>query len=330
VNWHDINSFGILNSKAVYVASLKNVYVSPMHLGTVFSGNQQLLFHMMNKPINPLYPVLDDRVNKAIIIHKNTLATVHGPTLFYHTIIDRLPSGLLLKELVLKSSDVKLLINTNDVVPGYLFEYLSLLGIERDQLEIPSAGTIYDVDELYIATPFSMEPIPKRLLIRFRDVLLKASSDRAVYKKRNNNSIIIIQRKEADRRIVNINELIFLIHNVFKNKSHEILIFDADMSVADQIQMFNDAKMVIGVMASGLSNIIYCNQNTHIIDIRPDWHDSAPIIDCNGGREWCWWLSAALDLNYWPMPTRFTLVDSFVSCPLNSMELVLKEIEKLF
>jgi len=329
VNWNNSHSFMLLNPKKLYVAALPDVYISPEHLGTIFSKKQQLLFSFLCNPNAPIYWPIDSHISKYPIIHKTALATVQGPTLFYHSIIDRLPSVLLLKESVLQDPSIKLLINSTSTPPGYLLEYLSLLGIEKEQLEISTGKTVYHVDKLYFATPFLMEPIPKKLLNKFREVLIKASIKRSAYKKKNSNLIVIIQRRENDRKIQNINQLIALIHNIFRDVKHEILLFDASMPVADQIQIFNDTRVVIGVLASGQSNILYCNPKTHIIDIRPNWQLPKGEI-WNHGREWCWWLACASDLNYWPIFETFNLSDKFVHCPLQKMVTILEKIQKNF
>lgn len=317
INWHDPNSFMIKNPKKLYVAKLNNAQVDSNLLGTIFHNNQQLLFSISWNPNQPIFWPRSPRAHR----YYKKLATVQGPTLFYHSIIDRLPSVMLLRDTVLRDPNVKLLINKVNSIPHYLSEYLDLLGIPNNQIEI-GGSSIYVVDELFFATPFLMEPIPKNLLKKFRDELILASQKRPLSRQYNHNLIVIIQRRESDRRIRNINELINTITDIYISDDHEIILFDASMSVAEQIQIFNHARIIIGLMASGQTNIIYANPGTTIIDIRPDFTDE-PVGLNNGGREWCWWLASVFDLDYWPLPHQFKLSDPSVICPINHIKQIL-------
>ena len=40
------------------------------------------------------------------------------------------------------------------------------------------------------------------------------------------------------------------------------------LSVEEQIKLFNDAQIVIGLHGAGLANLIWCNKYTKIIELR--------------------------------------------------------------
>lgn len=325
VDWDDPTTFMIKNPKKVYVAKLQNAQVASYLLGTIFHKDQQLLFNISWSPTQSIFWPGTKKINKK---RYKKLATVQGPTFFYHSIIDRLPSVMLLRDTVLSDPEVTLLINKMNSIPHYLLEYLDLMNIPKNQIEVANSN-IYYADELFFATPFLMEPIPKKLLKNFRNELVFASEQRPLSRQYKRNLIVIIQRSENDRKIKNIDALINMIKEIYPSDEYEIVLFNASTSVAEQIQIFNHAKIVIGLMASGLTNIIYANPGTTIIDIRPDFRDES-VGSNNSGREWCWWLSSVFDLDYWPLPHHFQLSDTWVVCPIDNVKkILLKKKNKL-
>jgi hypothetical protein len=322
VNWDIPETYQFKNPKELYVAKLNNARVSPALIGTIFNQDQQLLFSISWNPQAPIFWA--DTTKNTKFVKK--LATVQGPTFFYHTIIDRMPSILLLRDTVLHNPEVKLLINRQGPIPHYILEYLDLLGINTEQIEPAGFVDMVFAEELYFATPFLMEPIPRTLLLKLRNDLLEASKMRSITRTYNDNLIVVIQRREPDRRIQNLNELIQAINGIFPS-NYEVLIFDASQSVAEQIQIFHNAKVIIGLMASGQTNIIYAKPGTAIIDIRPSLSSGPPVKNHNGGREWCWWLSCACDLDYWALSHDFQFSDLWVTCSIESIKQILEQVK---
>jgi hypothetical protein len=319
VDWMNPYSYRIKSNKELYVAKLVNAYVAPAWLGTIFDEKQQLLFDITAAPGGPLFWPINSSVSGYNLKHYNKIATVQGPTLFYHWVIDRLPSVLLLKETVLKDPEVKFIINNTGNIPGYVHEYLELLGISHDQTILADPASIYYAENIYFATPFLMEPIPCKLLLKLRQVLVDASVAKSKLNFSKRNLIVVIQRKEQDRRISNIDELINILRDFFDATEYKIVVYDASMCVADQIQIFNHACLVIGLMASGLTNVLYMNPGTSVIEVHPK--DNA----CSGGAEWCWWLSSALNLRYAVVLAEYKFSDSFVECPIDDIKSILKK-----
>lgn len=321
VNWHDPSSFKILNQKELYVAKINNAYVSPQHLGTMFDYDQQFLFNLFIDHERTIFWPLDNSIKKSSIVSIKKLATAQGPSLFYHWVVDRLPSINLLKELLVSDPEIKLLVNKKGNVPSYVYEYLDLLGISRNQIITAKPDTIYHAETLYFATPFLMEPIPRKLLLKLREDLLLAvnKSTAPIFTEK---LAIIIQRKESDRRIVNLKELEKLIKETFSEQIKTV-IYDANMPVKDQIQLFNRADLVIGVMASGLTNVLFVKPGTTVIEIHPSIkHPNKQ------GCEWCWWLSSTVNASYWATISDFELSDQSIIAPLDQIRKILLVIKK--
>lgn len=326
IDWSDPLSYGIKCKKSLYIAKMKGAFISSYNLGTVFDCTQQLLFDITVAPGYPIFWPLHAHVSNSPLTHHCKIATVQGPTLFYHWVIDRMPSIFLMKDLILQDPEIKLIINNRQGVSGYVYEYLDLLGIPQNQLLTAQSDAVYQADSVYFATPFLMEPIPKKLLLAMRTQLLDAAKLRPSSREYDNNLIVVIQRTESDRRIKNLPALLDLLSETFIGQGYEILVFDAHMSVSEQIKIFNNARLIIGVMASGLTNVLYANPGTKVIEIHPEADflaNKEGLI--NGGAEWCWWLSAAVGLDYWVVNTKYTFSDHFVTIPLEKVKKVLQK-----
>lgn len=70
-----------------------------------------------------------------------------------------------------------------------------------------------------------------------------------------------------------------------------------------------------------VTNIIYANPGPQVIEVHPT-HDTS-----TQGSEFVWWLSSAMDLNYWVVPTPFKLSDHSIVFPLEPIKAVLEKIK---
>lgn len=327
VNWSEPSSYKIRSTNELYIAQIHLVFIDPSVLGTIFDDRQQLLFKLLVDPGNNMFwPVNPEKLKNFQVIELPKAASVQGARVFYHWLIDRFPSIFLLKEYILKDPEMKLIINTPDGhVAGYVHEYLDLLGIPRDKYLVTPATSCCYVETLYFATPFLMEPIPRKLLLALRDTLLESSMKYKLSRQYNNNLVVVIQRKESDLKIVNMPELLNYLTSMFSELNYEIFVFDASCSVAEQIQIFNNARVVIGVMASGLANVIFTKPGTSIIEMHPDY---LQMIERNNyGNEWVWWLASAVGADYWILPTQFKIEPSaLVTCPIEQLGTIIKKI----
>ena len=318
VNWSDAQAYQIKSKKTLYIAKMHKAFVASSYLGTVFDQKQQFLFDLDAIPGGGIFWPVQQDIKSSNVLKYKKVATVQGPTFFYHWVIDRLPSILLLRDLILRDPEIKLLINTTGgQASGYVQEYLDLLGIPREQRIVVPARTLCYADTIYFATPFLMEPIPRKLLLRLRDELVEAANKKVSSQIYKDNLIVVIQRKEANRRISNLQDLLVMVKTRFPDC--QIVEFNGDMSVSKQIQIFNHARLIIGLMASGLTNILYAKAGTQVIELHP-------ISSCSQGAEWCWWLSSAVGLHYWVLPTQFGVYDCEVKCPFDGLRNILNKI----
>ncbi|BDC34200.1 hypothetical protein Noda2021_01580 [Candidatus Dependentiae bacterium Noda2021] len=326
VDWNNPDSYQIKSKKKLYVSRIANGYIASSYLGTMFDDRQQFLFDIMTSPGYPIFWPVQGEVAHAPLRHYPKLAMVQGPTLFYHWVLDRMPSILLLRQTLCDNPDIQLVIgNQFGTVSGYVREYLDLLGIPAHQYIVGERGCVYYGNEVYFATPFLMEPIPNKLLMWMRQELIDAAYKKPTTREYKDNLIVVIERVEPDRRISNLSALKELLAKIFPSPQYEHITYGAGMSVAEQIKIFNNAKVVIGAMASGLTNIIYTKPGTAILEIHPSQMQHVTNKDGinNGGNEWAWWLSSAVGAEYHLIPSPFQLSDFYVGCPLYLVEPIL-------
>lgn len=93
---------------------------------------------------------------------------------------------------------------------------------------------------------------------------------------------IYISREKADRRkVINESEVINLINNYGFTAYHL-----EELSIIEQIYLFNKAECIISPHGAGLVNMVYCSKPFKVLELYPlNYHDSsfrilAQILDC--------------------------------------------------
>lgn len=87
------------------------------------------------------------------------------------------------------------------------------------------------------------------------------------YLKNTKDKYIYISRSDAkQRKIINEDELI----NKLKNLNFEIVRL-SELHFLDQIKLFNSAKCIVALHGAGLTNLIFSNEGTSVIEIFPDF-----------------------------------------------------------
>jgi hypothetical protein len=191
------------------------------------------------------------------------LSGAHGNSNYFHWLFDVLPRIFILKKIYkIKSDDFF-------IVPNYLYKFqketLKLLGInniinayKKNHIKADKVISVhFDVSQ---QNNFRI-PI---WVIKFLKIHLKVNSKNSKkYEK------IYIDRNDSLntnlRKIENEDE----IKNYLKKKGFKFLQL-SNLEFLDEIRIFNNAKIVIGLYGAGLSNVIYCKKNTSVIEIRPN------------------------------------------------------------
>ncbi|MEM1281777.1 MAG: glycosyltransferase family 61 protein, partial [Cyanobacteria bacterium P01_H01_bin.152] len=85
-------------------------------------------------------------------------------------------------------------------------------------------------------------------------------------------------------------ELIAVLHNLLGER---LVVFTGQQPLSEQIDIFRQAGLVIGPHGAGLTNILYCRPGTRVVEF--------PVVPMRLNQ--FAHLAAALDLEYWIVPT---------------------------
>ncbi len=192
--------------------------------------------------------------------------------------------------------------------------------IEADELIVPSFVVTKNQGKNKYAgfhyNPLIMQYVAKRLI----DAAIQKNINAQQFCKK-----IFISRKDVknNRRILN-EDKIFKLFEKKGFKRYQL----SDLSVRQQIILFNQAEIVVGEHGAGLTNSLFCKPGTQIIEIFQALIDSS-----------FWWISQVMGLHYACVTTVPVYGDYFARygvCPTvyrkaweSQMKVSLKKIKKV-
>lgn len=145
-------------------------------------------------------------------------------------------------------------------------EILSLLGIPREQRIEGASNLILQAKELVIPsyTGSSLGLVPKWACDFLREELLLK---RNVEKLAGYERIYISRVMASHRKVVNEKEIM----NVLAPLGFKHIILENE-SIVRKIQIFHSANVVIAPHGAGLTNLLFCNPGTKVIELfSPNW-----------------------------------------------------------
>ena len=93
--------------------------------------------------------------------------------------------------------------------------------------------------------------------------------------KHERNTILVIERGKRYRRLLEHDELVRSLRHYF-GVTYEVKEFGPSMftkPLTDHIQMFSGAAVVVGPHGAGFANIVFCAEDTGVIEIGFDGSD---------------------------------------------------------
>jgi capsular polysaccharide biosynthesis protein len=187
---------------------------------------------------------------------------------YYHWLFDVLPRLRMIENKVpIKNIDYFLL---PAIKKRFHFETLSALGIPMKKILSSELNRHIFADKIIVTShPYRFTQnikkdtysLPSWISIWLKKKFLKKKSNKILYKK------IFIDRKNSEytkygRSIVNNGE----IKNFLRNQGFKPLLLE-HYSFADQICIFNNAKVIVGLHGAGFANLVFCKKGTKIIEI---------------------------------------------------------------
>ena len=264
---------------SIFFSSNSRLYTDRIHDTAIIKNNL-----LIDKPSFQLRNnVIDDDVTKNIVLKNGTpyiMRKLNGTTLslltggggndnFFHWLFDVLPRiGIVEKKINLNEIDYFLCPNLNK----WQLETLNLLGIKNSQCLSSVKYRHIKSDQIIVTThPWQIsknvlkdiENLPIWISEWLKKKFLSHKSHKDLPKK------FYIDRSDSKsnlknfRYIINENEL----KNFLKDKGFEFVRL-SDLSFREELKIFNNAETVVGLQGAGLSNLIWSNNKTKIIELR--------------------------------------------------------------
>ncbi len=278
-----INTVNIDNKYKYKIYTIKNsrLYTDTIHNTAIIKNNQIIegasFQYKINKIVNVQENIVFDigtpKFKKKL---KGTVLSLliggGGNSNYWHWLFDVLPKIKIVSSLIdLKEIDYFLFPNIEE---KFQIETLNLLNIplkkrlSSKKFKHLEADQIITVDHPYnfLNDPFKDSlDIPKWITIFLNKTFnLLETYDKNIFPKK-----IYIDRSDSKsnnknlRKITNENEI-----SAYLKKDSFKLIRLSDYKFIDQVRLFNNAEIIIGLHGAGFANLVFCKTNTKIIEFK--------------------------------------------------------------
>lgn len=198
----------------------------------------------------PIFPE-KQRIKGRILVLIGLLNNV-----YFHWLFDILPRLYLVELAKINLADIDYILVDNRT--NFQRETLAQLNIPSEKILPLSLPLHLQADELIIPSfPGTIAWMPSWSCQYLRDKLLPKTSNNQPQRK-----LYISRNKSNNRRLINEKE----ITNFLVTQGFEIINLES-LSVRKQAQLLGEAKIVISPHGSGLSNLVFCQPNTKVIEI---------------------------------------------------------------
>lgn len=135
-----------------------------------------------------------------------------------------------------------------------------------------------------ILNSYNLKHIKAKKIISLNFTPIKINHPRWIIEEMKNNFISRIKRSNkqnlkifinrtginsAARDVSNKKELI-----IFLKKKNFLIIDPSTLSFNDEIRLFNSAKIILGIYGAALTNVIFCQNRTHVIELKNNKTDN--------------------------------------------------------
>ena len=263
---------------SIFLSSNSRLYTDRIQDMAIIKNN-----FIIDKPSFQLRNNINDNISKNTVLKKGTpyiMRKLNGSILslltggggndnFFHWLFDVLPRvGIVEKKINLKEIDYYLCPNLNK----WQLETLNLLGVKTKQCLSSVKYRHIKSDRIIVTNhPWQMsnnvvsdiENLPLWISKWLRNKFLSNKSKNDFPKK------FYIDRSDSNSNLKNFRYIINEIElkSFLKDKGFEFIRL-SDLSFRDELQIFNNAEIVVGLQGAGLTNLIWCNEKTKIIELR--------------------------------------------------------------
>lgn len=245
--WMICNAIGIISPDNYLLADVSREYPASLPGCHRHDPKKHRIFD-----IEELAPV--EKIDASVAV----LSGLSG-NVYFHWMVDILPRLNILRQSQIEFSKIdKFLINS--IAQPFQRETLSLLGIDSSKIMESDLHPHIQAKKLIVPS-FAGDlgwVQPASLKFLRQEFLKQISLQNLTYPER----IYISRGKARYRRVLNEEELI----NYLEKFGFESVTLE-EMPVAEQIALFYHAKIVVAPHGSGLTNIIFCQKETKIIEL---------------------------------------------------------------
>ena len=274
------------NTHNVELLTFKNCYVN--FFGNLYDSALKLVEASLVAPsifknrgwFRYLKKVIIKPKRKLAANEKYLLAFDQWSNNHYHWINDYLPRLTLLAP---ELQNYTLLLPDTPYIRNVGVKLLDHLNLKPRRIEWISRGKFVKAPNLTFITSVVLsgkvhDELIKQVQNRLSNILLSdnLNATRRIY---------ISRKKASNRKVLNEEEVI----TILKEYDFEVVVFE-DLSIEQQIQLANSASIMISMHGAGLTNAIFMNRKTAVLEFRRDkvYHNQ------------CYWhLSAALGQKYY-------------------------------
>jgi capsular polysaccharide biosynthesis protein len=196
---------------------------------------------------------------------------------YYHCLLEELPNILKIQKF---DQTLPIICSYNNTYVKSIFDYFNIKN------PIISSDRPFDIDELFLTTPIKCGNPSGEDLNLIRNYL---KENKQLKFDQKTNIGILIFRKEQLRNLVNVVEVYEMLLNEFPTIDWQI--FDS-LSFSETVNLFNNAKIIIGPHGAGFANMIFSPNNTKIIELMPVSEPNIVYYD----------VASMLDFDYYCMP----------------------------
>ena len=238
---------------------------------------------------------------------------------FQHFIDGVLPKLIQAYEFLIPEDVTLLIYKPKDAI---ILEMLATLGFKRSSLVFYQGGT-YQAD-IMINTCITPPVHPDLWQIARR--MLGAPEERLVPP--SEAFVILLTRAKQynpGRKLMNSEDVLhFVLHRYGGN---HVVLFKGGYSLAQSIEIFGKAKIIIGVHGGAFYNIMYAPKGTHVIEIMPTTISNGDIPH-GRAHTIIWKMAGLLEQPYWRIPIMPLAKSNNVQLNIAKLKGILDKVDK--
>ncbi len=249
------------------IADLPETFVATLVNGRAFSDSGAVLTaeHRLVGDVSPVlmgelsgHSALSRAIFPKLEIHTQSIAVMSAllHQRYFHWMFDILPRFDLLRA---AGIDPDLFLVNFDL--GFQQETLAAIGIDASRILNPAPGTFLQASNLIVPSlPGRITFMSPEGVAFLRKTFLGTTSPKPPQRR------LYVSRSDATRRRL-LNEDVLVRRLAALGFEHVVL---DGMSVAAQVALFNEARLITGPHGAGLTNLAFCQEGASLVEYMPD------------------------------------------------------------